>query len=149
MKGFVETFLACLLFIMVFGCFILPVLMGSFWLLLLFGSAVLALLVSALMHLLTSIYSLENSSNPIENLRIRACRQNSQEGQLSFKEYSPKPVVLLYNCGITAAKQATIPYRFARVVSYTQGLDLACIPVPDPILKREEQHHVNRKNPDL
>ena len=59
MKGFVETFLACLLFIMVFGCFILPVLMGSFWLLLLFGSAVLALLVSALMHLLTSIDSLE------------------------------------------------------------------------------------------
>ena len=59
MKGFVETFLACLLFILVFGCFILPVLMGSFWLLLLFGSAVLALLVSALMHLLTSIDSLE------------------------------------------------------------------------------------------
>ena len=69
MKGFVETFLACLLFILVFGCFILPVLMGSFWLLLLFGSAVLALHVSALMHLLTSIDSLEKRVEQLESHR--------------------------------------------------------------------------------
>ena len=43
--------------------------MGSFWLLLLFGSAVLALLVSALMHLLTSIDSLEKRVEQLESHR--------------------------------------------------------------------------------
>lgn len=69
MKAFIETFLACLFVVFVFGCFILPVLMSSFWLLLLFCSAVLALLLSALMHLLTSIDNLEKRIGQLESHR--------------------------------------------------------------------------------
>ena len=67
-------------------------------------------------------------------------------------EPAPVPManytISLRDYGIIAAKQAIIPELWP-MIPYTQGLDLACIPVPDPILKREEQHHVNRKNPDL
>ncbi len=67
MRSFLETFLACLLVFLIFGCFILPVLMGNFWLLILFGSAVLALLVTALMNLLTSIDSLKKRVEQLES----------------------------------------------------------------------------------